>query len=1218
MRKWLQRLLLAIALLAGLYLLAANAFLNTPVGSWALNRRPERLRIDWTAAWSLLPGRVDVRGLEIHGSNARMAWSLEVDRGGGWIDLPGLLGRRFRVRGFAGDGVRSSLVRKAVGLTPGKKAAAPRKRRGWTVRIEDVSLTGVREIGLGRFRLAGDGRVRGGVSLEIGGSFHLDNSSLEMAQGRLLLADQALARDLEVQLEARIAPYAPRQHPGVAGLDFINGTLRVRGLILEVPILSRAAGPPKGPGQVAVDLRVDQGRLAAGSRIDIRSPRPLRVMLRVPREDQLLLEAETAGLAMGRRQDRPPFLRSDSLHLKAATSELRLSRLLATARALAPHPRPLSHPHSQPAGEGSLHPGSSGAAPFPPSPGGLGVRVGEGGQGGEGPATLFADFRAENLRLTSASRTVSWEVAADRASGRIDLPALLRRQAVVEGLRGEGVSGRVERKRRVVPEAGQAPRRPWAVRIAGAHLTAVREVAVNGYRLAGDVAVEGGFNLDEQGMLTLDPTTLRTSAGHLEGPRGPIASALDVDAAARLGPYLPREHPGMAGLAFLSGSLQAQGRQDRGGGGDLDADLTLDRGRLLPGSRLALHTPVPAISSRPLLVLGAVEAAGGRPQLRLTAEARDVAIGGGRGRPPLLQSATARIDTTTAELRLDRLLVQARELRGAPQPALSLPGDLQVSQLRLSSATAEAVWQVTVEQGRGRIDLAALRRRQIVLDQVTGDGVSVWIDPARPAAARSAGTRNPWSLALREARLTGIRSIAAAGDRLLGPGSIEGSLAFDPRSGLEVRRILFAVPAGRVESGGATVARRLSVRAEGRLDPLVPGQLHGAELLRLVSGSAAVQGRVSSLGLLQRWFQKFPWLRIDGEGRLDVDLRLDKGRLLPGTRLAVGNARVAAAFLDSLAIGEGTVTGSVDPRTGAAFRVAFDRFEISPRVDDPSVPAPPSYIRGSGLRLDVRSKDLDLATPVTDLRAVIELPAAEVPDITVYNAYFPPGTGVAILSGTGRLRLRLDLDGAAQSGQGEIVLSSDAIQARFQDLELAGRLMLRTKLASPDLRAGRFQLGGTRLDLDEVTYRETDAAPGEHSPGWWAHLELTDGSMVWSRPLSLRSSARLEMKDSGFLLTLFARKKSFLRWFDRVLSIEGIVARGDLRFGDGLIEINPLQVTGGRLDLRSRLRFTKDAKQGDLFLRYGRFAVGIELRNGQRDFKLRRPEQWYESRKGFD
>ncbi len=50
-----------------------------------------------------------------------------------------------------------------------------------------------------------------------------------------------------------------------------------------------------------------------------------------------------------------------------------------------PHPRPLSHPHSLPPGEGRILV----TMPLPPSPGGLGVRMGEGGQGGEGSAYVI-------------------------------------------------------------------------------------------------------------------------------------------------------------------------------------------------------------------------------------------------------------------------------------------------------------------------------------------------------------------------------------------------------------------------------------------------------------------------------------------------------------------------------------------------------------------------------------------------------------------------------------------------------------------------------------------------------------------------------------------------------------------------------------------------------------------------------------------------------------
>jgi hypothetical protein len=176
--------------------------------------------------------------------------------------------------------------------------------------------------------------------------------------------------------------------------------------------------------------------------------------------------------------------------------------------------------------------------------------------------------------------------------------------------------------------------------------------------------------------------------------------------------------------------------------------------------------------------------------------------------------------------------------------------------------------------------------------------------------------------------------------------------------------------------------------------------------------------------------------------------------------------------------------------------------------------------------------------------------------------------------------------------------------------------MLRAPLVSPDLGSRRFDLKGTRLELDGVTYRNTDAKSEEELAGWWARAEIESGSIVWGVPLSLRGQGKVDMKSSGPLLALFAERSRFLRWFDDVLNVENVLARGGLRLGNGVVEIESLQATGGALEVRSRMIFSKDRRLGDLYVRYGRLAAGIELRGKERNFKLRRPLEWYESRRG--
>jgi translocation and assembly module TamB len=317
-----------------------------------------------------------------------------------------------------------------------------------------------------------------------------------------------------------------------------------------------------------------------------------------------------------------------------------------------------------------------------------------------------------------------------------------------------------------------------------------------------------------------------------------------------------------------------------------------------------------------------------------------------------------------------------------------------------------------------------------------------------------------------------------------------------------------------------------------------------------------------------------------------------------------------------VATGSASLKGEVRAAKGGApaadLGVTFGRFEVKPGQG--GNPAP--YLRGRGLRLTVSSRDLDLTTPVSDLRARVDLKSGEVPDLTAYNAFLPAGAGVSILSGAGTVRLGLSLDAAKQTGEGEAVLPSDAAGLRFQDLTVNGRLGLHGRLASVDLESRRFGLAGSTLTLDGVTYASSGEEGGKEEPPWWAHLEVTDGSMVWKRPPVLDGTVRIKMKSADPILALFAQKRRYVGWFQDLVSIEDITAGGKLRLDGDVLEVAPLQVLGNRFDLRSRLRFSRAGAQGDLYVRYRRLSLGIALDKGKRDFKLRRPLEWYESRAG--
>jgi len=397
------------------------------------------------------------------------------------------------------------------------------------------------------------------------------------------------------------------------------------------------------------------------------------------------------------------------------------------------------------------------------------------------------------------------------------------------------------------------------------------------------------------------------------------------------------------------------------------------------------------------------------------------------------------------------------------------------------------------------------------------------------------------------------------------------------------------------------------------LAPVLFGLTTVKEALRTLSGSVGFEGRVESLGIL-RAFLRRPWLRVDGKGDLDAALAIQDGRLIGGSRVRVARGAFEARFLDSVARGSAALDAAVT--TGEAARVtievAFPRFEMA------SAEGQRSYLSGRNLRLHLASGELDLADVVEDLSAKVTMHDAEIPDLTVYNAYLPPGAGVAIHSGSGSMNLDLQLDQTAGTARGAIEIASPNVDVEFVDVRLRGRLALASKLHSRNLESRDFDIAGTRLRLEDVAIHETGEEAATDEAGWWAQLDLTRGNLDWQRPMTLAAHAEMRMKDSGFLLSVASRRKRFLSWFKSVLDEEDVHATADLKLGNGAVVIDPLRAAGGSLDVRARMRLARSKRTIDLFVRHGHLAAGLELRDGKRDIKILRPEAWYESREGFD
>lgn len=92
--RWAWRALFAVVGVYVLYLFAGNVFLNTSIGPWAVNRKPEKFEIQWAGGSTWWPGRVSVSDVKLRGHVRRTEWSLHADQAEGQISLLPLLDRK--------------------------------------------------------------------------------------------------------------------------------------------------------------------------------------------------------------------------------------------------------------------------------------------------------------------------------------------------------------------------------------------------------------------------------------------------------------------------------------------------------------------------------------------------------------------------------------------------------------------------------------------------------------------------------------------------------------------------------------------------------------------------------------------------------------------------------------------------------------------------------------------------------------------------------------------------------------------------------------------------------------------------------------------------------------------------------------------------------------------------------------------------------------------
>jgi hypothetical protein len=586
------------------------------------------------------------------------------------------------------------------------------------------------------------------------------------------------------------------------------------------------------------------------------------------------------------------------------------------------------------------------------------------------------------------------------------------------------------------------------------------------------------------------------------------------------------------------------------------------------------------------------------------------------------------------------------------------PGVVRVTGFQMRNQTTTFQWWLAVDQGTLDIDLWKLRDRELLLGPIQGRGAAFRLRRRLDAPPRSrqgnpdlyppipgftnppapkpeeiyprGPRREPWHIRITGVDLDDVREIWVEEVRFAGDARVAGGFDMRARQRVEVMPTRMDIRSGSLALGAGKEARPIVADARGRLDgriePWSPRLLKGMEVFQVTSGRLTLEGRVRDLDFLDVFFRETRWVDLElGGGKVAADLRLRRGRALPGSRLEATPERISVAFLDYRARGDGGVRWWVEEpaRKGdepeGRLSLNLDSFRLHREGFGKA------HVSGRDLHIEAASDEPRFGGLFKPRRVAIDMPHAEVPDLRFYNAYLPQSSGLALTSGSGRMSAHFRAAAPEWIGSGEMRLSARRLGARFEDRTLRGDLEMHTLLRRAALLDKTFDISGTKLDLTDVVLTD-GAAQGE--PGqapelpvrWWARAHLDRAILAPGAPVFLRARLESTLSDPRPLFALVApsARGRMLRWVDNLLDIQGVGAVADIELGRSFVDVDQLAVVGGDAQIQGRFRVAEGDRRGVLYASLGRFDVGMELAAGKRDWKILRPKKWFENYPPFE
>ncbi len=289
-RGWL-RVGIAILAFEVIYVIGANVFLNSSLANDVINRRPDRIYIEWGSVWTLVPGLVHVKDLGFRNQTRRTQSYIAVDDLTVFCALSAFVQRTFRTHWLRASGIVIKVRPRPVdlasietvkdyfpsipglGLTPAQDLSRSQMKKPWRIQLNGITATSINDVWFANFRLRGNAEALGTADIVTRAEVLIENAEGKFLFDRATVNDQLVAEKLRGEFDSAMAPFVPRENPGVQALKFLSGELSVSAFVKDLSFINHYLQQTpwlelNGSSDLHGQITVDAGRIAGGTQLE--------------------------------------------------------------------------------------------------------------------------------------------------------------------------------------------------------------------------------------------------------------------------------------------------------------------------------------------------------------------------------------------------------------------------------------------------------------------------------------------------------------------------------------------------------------------------------------------------------------------------------------------------------------------------------------------------------------------------------------------------------------------------------------------------------------------------------------------------------------------------------------------------------------------------------------------------------------------------------------